>query len=79
MNLIIDDLPERDVKRWIDLPPPRKDLEIGVGEHVAWQTPIYREAVKMTLKNFIKAYIAKIEFIFQDLCQKTFVRDLPNN
>jgi molybdopterin-guanine dinucleotide biosynthesis protein len=55
MNLIIDDLPERDVKRWIDLPPSRKDLEIGVGEEVAWQTPIYREAVKMTLKKLYKS------------------------
>jgi hypothetical protein len=44
-NLMIDTLPERTYDEWIDQPPPERDLEIGVGRYVAWQTPLYREAV----------------------------------
>jgi hypothetical protein len=25
------------------------DLELGVGRHIAWQTPIHREAVKRAI------------------------------
>jgi len=44
-NLIIDTLPERTYDEWIDQPPPERDLKIGVGRYIAWQTPLYREAV----------------------------------
>jgi len=47
LNLIID-VWERD-KFWIDVPPPEKDLELGIGEYYAWQTPLHREAVKRVL------------------------------
>lgn len=45
INLMIDTLPERTYDEWIDQPPPERELEIGVGRYVAWQTPLYREAV----------------------------------
>jgi len=45
INLIIDTLPERKYDEWIDQPPPEREVEIGVGRYVAWQTPLYREAV----------------------------------
>jgi len=51
-NLVIDNLYEREPRFWIDQPPPRKDLEIGVGEEVAWQTPLHREAVRRALEKF---------------------------
>lgn len=37
---------------WIDAPPPERDPEIGVGRHIAWQTPLHREAVKKTLAEY---------------------------
>jgi hypothetical protein len=49
INLIIDTLPERTYDEWIDQPPPERELEIGVGRYVAWQTPLYREAVNRLL------------------------------
>jgi energy-coupling factor transporter ATP-binding protein EcfA2 len=52
LNLIIDDIPERIDSLWIDIPPPEKDLELGVGEHVAWQTPLHREAVRRALEEY---------------------------
>jgi hypothetical protein len=48
-NLIIYDLYPRDNKFWIDEPPLERDLDIGVGRYVAWQTPIHREAVRRAL------------------------------
>lgn len=45
-NLIIDWLPEREGRLWIDKPSPEKELDIGVGESFAWQTPLHREAVR---------------------------------
>ena len=50
-NLIVYNLHSRLEHRWIDQPPPRKDQETGIGEHVAWQTPIHREAVRRALKE----------------------------
>jgi len=47
-NLIID-LWERESRGWIDVPPPEKDLELGIGRYYAWQTPLHREAVKRVL------------------------------
>ena len=49
INLIIDTLPERTYDEWIDQPPPERELEIDVGRYVAWQTPLYREAVNRLL------------------------------
>ncbi len=51
LNLIVDSVPRRESWLWIDQPPPEKDLEIGVGRRVAWQTPLHREAVKKALKE----------------------------
>jgi energy-coupling factor transporter ATP-binding protein EcfA2 len=50
-NLIMYNMYDRDNWFWIDEPPPRRDLDLGVGEHVAWQTPIHREAVRRSLKE----------------------------
>ena len=49
-NLVVDDIPARSPDLWIDTPPPEKDTELGIGKHVAWQTPLHREAVKLALK-----------------------------
>jgi len=51
LNLVVDTIPEREPDSWVDEPPPEKDLEIGVGKYVAWQTPLHREAVKKVLKE----------------------------
>jgi len=48
-NLIVYFLSERSPGSWIDAPPPERDLELGVGRHVAWQTPLHREAVRKAL------------------------------
>jgi hypothetical protein len=45
-NLIIYNMYDKDPYFWIDQPPPERDPELGIGKNVAWQTPIYREAVK---------------------------------
>ena len=51
-NLIIYNLYERDPVFWVDKPPPSRDLEVGVGREVAWQTPLHKEAVKRTLGKY---------------------------
>jgi hypothetical protein len=48
-NLIVYDLYPREQRFWIDEYPPERDLDIGVGRYVAWQTPLHREAVKRAL------------------------------
>jgi len=48
-NLIVYNVYDRDAWLWIDEPPPERDLELGIGRHVAWQTPIHREAVKKVI------------------------------
>ena len=48
-NLIVYNIYDRDTRFWIDEPPPEKDLELGIGKDVAWQTPIHREAVKRAM------------------------------
>ncbi|MEM0052277.1 MAG: ATP-binding protein [Sulfolobales archaeon] len=42
----------RDLELWIDEPPPRKNLDIGVSEYVAWQTPLHREVIKKALEMY---------------------------
>ena len=51
LNLIVDTIPERRQELWIDEPPPERDLELGIGERMAWQSPLHREAVKRALKK----------------------------
>jgi dephospho-CoA kinase len=51
-NLIVYFLRDRDPELWIDQPPPERDLEVGVGRYVAWQSSIHREAVKKALEKF---------------------------
>ncbi len=50
-NMIAYFLPERRESLWVDQPPPERDLELGVGRRVAWQTPLHREAVKKALES----------------------------
>ncbi|MEM4971525.1 MAG: ATP-binding protein [Sulfolobales archaeon] len=52
LNLVVDELHPRDPWFWIDVPPPERDYELGIGEINAWQTPLHREAVKITLEKF---------------------------
>jgi hypothetical protein len=49
-NLIVYNMYDRDPWFWIDEPPPEKDLELGIGKDVAWQTPLHREAVRKTIE-----------------------------
>jgi hypothetical protein len=51
-NLIVYFLRDRDPELWIDTPPPERDLEIGIGKHIAWQTPLHREVVKKALEIY---------------------------
>jgi hypothetical protein len=51
LNLVVDDVPSRDPDLWVDEPPLEKDPELGIGRHVAWQTPLHREAVKKALQK----------------------------
>jgi hypothetical protein len=45
LNLIIDAVPERDQRIWIDVPPLERNLELGIGKHIAWQIPLYKGRV----------------------------------
>ena len=51
LNLVVDSIPSRDPRSWIDEPPPERDLELGVGRYVAWQTPLHKEVVKVALRE----------------------------
>ena len=51
LNLIVDAITYRGPPLWIDQPPPERDLELGISERVAWQTPLHREAVRRALEN----------------------------
>jgi hypothetical protein len=51
-NPITYNLYERDPVFWIDEPPLGKDPEIGIRREVAWQIPLYREAVKRALEKY---------------------------
>ena len=50
-NLIVYNMYDRDPYFWVDQPPPERDLELGVGRDVAWQTPLHREAVRLALRE----------------------------
>jgi hypothetical protein len=49
INLAVSDVYSRIPYLWIDIPPPEKDLELGIGKYAAWQTPLHREAIKSVL------------------------------
>jgi len=49
-NLIVYNIYEREQIFWVDQPPPERDLELGIGRDVAWQTPLHREAVRRVLE-----------------------------
>jgi hypothetical protein len=36
---------------WVDEPPPERNLDPGIGKHIAQQTTIHREAVKKALEK----------------------------
>ncbi len=44
-NLVVR-LKRRDPDAWIDVPPPERDPDLGIGRYYAWQTPLHREAVR---------------------------------
>jgi hypothetical protein len=48
-NLIVYNMYDRDTWFWIDEPPLERNPELGIGKHVAWQTPLHREAVKRAI------------------------------
>jgi len=50
-NFIMFHLPPREAGYWVDEPPPEKDLELGIGRYVAWQTPLHREAMRKALEQ----------------------------
>jgi hypothetical protein len=47
--MIVDEITYRSPWLWVDEPPPERDPVLGIGKHVAWQTPLHREAVRRTL------------------------------
>jgi energy-coupling factor transporter ATP-binding protein EcfA2 len=49
INLAVSSMYSRYPYLWIDLPPPEKDLELGIGRYAAWQTPLHREAIRRML------------------------------
>jgi len=51
LNLVVDSIEGRESWYWVDEPPPERDLELGVGRYVAWQTPLHREAAKRALEE----------------------------
>ena len=53
LNLITE-IWDREEYLWIDAPPPLKDLELGIGKHYAWQTPVHRDAVRKAIKQVIQ-------------------------
>jgi len=52
-NLIVYFLSERDPWFWVDTPPPERDLELGIGRYVAWQTPMHKEAIRKALEIYV--------------------------
>jgi len=50
-NLVVYGMFYRRPALWIDEPPPERDPELGIGEEVAWQSPLHREAVRRALEG----------------------------
>ncbi len=53
MNMVME-LWDRNEDAWVDIPPPVKDLDIGIGRYIARQTPLHREAVKKAIREEIQ-------------------------
>jgi hypothetical protein len=51
LNLIVDSIEGRESWHWVDQPPAERNLEIGIGWHAAWQSPLHREAVRRALEK----------------------------
>ena len=51
LNLVVDELYPRDQWFWVGEVPPERDLDLGIGRDVAWQTPLHREAVRRALRQ----------------------------
>jgi dephospho-CoA kinase len=51
LNMIVNGITYRDPELWIDEPPPEKNLELGIGKYIAWQTPLHKEAIKKVLSE----------------------------
>ncbi|MDT7885825.1 MAG: ATP-binding protein [Thermoproteota archaeon] len=49
INLAVSSMYSRIPNLWIDIPPPEKDLELGIGKYASWQTPLHREAIRRIL------------------------------
>ena len=49
LNLVVEVFEFRKPHFWIDVPPPERDTELGIGKYYAWQTPLHREAVRVAL------------------------------
>jgi hypothetical protein len=50
LNMVVDSITYRDHLLVDRRAPPQKDLELGVGEHVAWQTPLHRDAIRKAVE-----------------------------
>jgi energy-coupling factor transporter ATP-binding protein EcfA2 len=50
-NLVVYGMFYRRPALWIDEPPPERDLELGIGEEVAWQSPLHRETARRALEG----------------------------
>jgi hypothetical protein len=59
LSLIVDTIPSRDPELWLDNPPPERDSELGIGRHVAWQTPLHREAIRKHLRSKITMQLSE--------------------
>ena len=51
LNLVLEIPQWRDEYLWVDQPPPERELELGIGRYVAWQTPLHRKAAKRALES----------------------------
>ncbi|NAZ32789.1 MAG: hypothetical protein GU356_00590 [Pyrobaculum sp.] len=51
INVLIGSITYRDPPLWVDQLPPERDLELGIGRHVAWHTLLHRAAVRRALQE----------------------------
>jgi len=54
------DTTSRQEHLWVDQPPPERDPELGIGKNAAWQTPIYREAVRRALREVYGVFSCRL-------------------
>ncbi len=48
---LVSVIPERRESLWLDNVPPARDKVLGIGESLAWQTPLHRDAVAHVLQR----------------------------